>query len=416
MEWRRMCDAWALLAMVMVCLGMPVRANDFSPASEEFLPTGDYLCTGATGGDLSLPSDFFSDNQIGSLWWLEGSDLANCWLEETHQRLELRSTSKSQWASARYASDDWGLDSTRDFSLKVDFHHAVTSGNLSWLAVSLVPDLADRDVQRITFGVASDNGYSYFWSEATDEAGTRSHVAGRSQSGGTLYLSYSAGLDELYLSYKGYGAANAWMTVRGFVQGVWASSRVTVALEGGSNLTQVDSGQAYFDSFVVATGSRTAPRLSEVYRFWSPVTEAHFYTISKAERDKLIKGYSDVWTFEGAAFEAAKTPFTSSLAPVYRFWSDVTQSHLYTISETEKDKLLREYKKVWTFEGIAFYAYPPGRQPHETKPVYRFWSPVKTAHFYTINESEKDKFLKEYRDIYIYEGVAFYAYEGRDDR
>ncbi len=411
MEWRRICGVWATVAWAMICLGAPVQADGLVFASEALLPVGDYLCGGTGEGDLCLPSDFFSDNQIGSLWWLGADDLANCWLAETRQRLELRSTSKSQWASARYVADDWGLDTGRDFSLQVDFRHAVASDDATWLALVLVPDVADRDVQRITFGVGSDKGFSYFWYEAMDEAVTRSQFTSRSQSNGILYLSYNAGLDELYFSDKGYGAANAWTTVRGFVRGVWAAGRVTVALEGGSNLTPISSGQAYFDNFMVVTGSLATPRLSEVYRFWSPVTESHFYTISKAERDKLIKGYWDVWTFEGTAFKAAKTPFTSSLSPVYRFWSDVTQSHFYTISETEKNKLLREYKKIWTYEGIGFYAYPKGRQPYGARPVYRFWSDVKTAHFYTISESERDRFLKDHRGVYIYEGIAFYVHE-----
>jgi len=411
MEWRRICGVWGTVALAIICLSAPVRADDLSLAGEELLPAGDYLCSGTGGGDLSLPSDFFSDNQIGALWWLDGDDLANYWLAETRQRLELRSTSQSEWASARYVADDWALDTRCDFSLQVDFRHAIAAGDATWLAIVLAPDVADPGMQRVAFGAGSDKGSSYFWFEAMAETMTRDQFTGRSQSNGTLYLSYNAGLDELYFSDRGYGAANAWTTVRRFVQGVWGSSRVTVALEGGSNLTPISSGQAYFDSFMVVAGSLTTPRLSEVYRFWSPVTESHFYTISKAERDKLIKGYADVWTFEGTAFKAAKTPFTSSLSPVYRFWSDLTQSHFYTISETEKIKLLREYRKIWTFEGIGFYAYPEGRQPYGTRPVYRFWSDVKSAHFYTISESERDKFLKDYRGIYIYEGIAFYVYE-----
>lgn len=411
MERRRICGRWGMMALVMVCLGAPVQAQDPVFASEDVPAVEGCLGADASGDDPYLPSDFFSDNQIGSLWWLDADDPANCWLAETRQRLELRSTSKSQWASARYVAEDWGLDTRCDFSLQVDFHHAIASDDATWLAIVLVPDVADPGMRRVAFGVGGDKGASYFWFEAMDETMIRNQFTGRSRSDGTLYLSYDAGLDELYLSDRGYGAANAWTTVRRFVQGVWGSSRVAVALEGGSNLTAVGSGQAYFDNFMVVAGSATTPSLSEVYRFWSPVTQSHFYTISKVERDKLIKGYSDVWTFEGTAFKAAPTPFASSLAPVYRFWSDVTQSHFYTISETEKDKLLREYRKIWTFEGIGFYAYPEGRWPSGTRPVYRFWSDVKSAHFYTIDESERDKFLKDYRGIYTYEGIAFYVYE-----
>ena len=50
--------------------------------------------------------------------------------------------------------------------------------------------------------------------------------------------------------------------------------------------------------------------------------------------------------------------------PVYRFWSPVTGAHFYTISEREKDKLIEKYADVWTFEGPAFYAWPAPPEPN----------------------------------------------------
>ena len=116
MEWRRICGVWATVAWAIVCLDAPVQADGLVFASEALLPVGDYLCGGTGGGDLSLPSDFFSDNQIGSLWWLDGDDLANCWLVETRQRLELRSTSRSQWASGTGWKSWLGGIQSRPFS------------------------------------------------------------------------------------------------------------------------------------------------------------------------------------------------------------------------------------------------------------------------------------------------------------
>lgn len=410
MEWRRMCDVWVSVALVVICLGAPGYGGSSLIGSEGLVPEGDYLATGAAGG-TSLPSDNFSDGRVGPLWWLDGDDLDNCWLDETRQRLELRSTGRNQWASARYVADDWGLDTALDFSMRVDFHHEAKSSDHSWLVISVVPDVKDRDARYVDFGVGSDRGYAYFWFEAGDKWGTRSKLGSRSRNDGTLYISYSAARDELYLSYDGYGAHNAWATAEQFLKGSWASNSVTVILQGGSNLTRVSSGQAHFDNFIVQTGRRTPSVLSDVYRFWSPATNAYFYTINKTERDKLIRNYSDVWRFEGVAFKAAKTPFSSALAPVHRFWSDATGSHFYTISETERDKLVKNFRNVWTYEGVAFYAYPQGRQPSGTKPVYRFWSDVRMAHFYTISEAEKTRFLREFGHIYIFEGIAFYTYE-----
>jgi hypothetical protein len=43
-------------------------------------------------------------------------------------------------------------------------------------------------------------------------------------------------------------------------------------------------------------------------------------------------------------------------------------------------------------------------------PVYRFWKPADNTHFYTITESEKQKLIDSYSHICTYEGVAYYAY------
>jgi hypothetical protein len=147
-----------------------------------------------------------------------------------------------------------------------------------------------------------------------------------------------------------------------------------------------------------------------VYRFWSPVVNRHFYTIDEAEKNKLIDEYSHVWIFEGPAFHAWATKYFPSLAPVHRFWSDLSSSHFYTIGEAEKDFLIANYPHFWTYEGVAFHAYPEDSQPTDASPVYRFWNPSDNSHFYTIDPQEAEKILTQYSHAFIFEGIAFYAY------
>ena len=64
-----------------------------------------------------------------------------------------------------------------------------------------------------------------------------------------------------------------------------------------------------------------------------------------------------------------------------------------------------------TYEGPVFYAYPEGSQPVGSKPVYRFWSDVQTAHYYTISETEKGQIIAEQAGIWTFEGIAWYAYD-----
>lgn len=95
-----------------------------------------------------------------------------------------------------------------------------------------------------------------------------------------------------------------------------------------------------------------------VYRFWSEKLNAHFFTVNAAERDKLLVSYAGVWAYEGVVFYAyARGHQPADAYPVYRFWSGTLNCHFFTISEAEKNKLITQYASVWTYEDIAWYAY-----------------------------------------------------------
>jgi hypothetical protein len=146
-----------------------------------------------------------------------------------------------------------------------------------------------------------------------------------------------------------------------------------------------------------------------VHRFWSPLFNHHFYTVREAERDKLINNYPHVWMYEGIVYKAFLDSSQPGVTPIYRFWSDALKGHFYTIRTTERDKLISLYSHVWTYEGVALYAYPEGSQPAGAQTVYRFWSARYNSHFYTIRQSERDYLVKTHPLVWIYEGVAWYT-------
>ncbi len=76
-------------------------------------------------------------------------------------------------------------------------------------------------------------------------------------------------------------------------------------------------------------------------------------------------------------------------SPVYHFISTTTKRHFCTIKEQEKYDLLDHQSKAWKYQGIAFFAYPEGRQPPDARPVYRFWSQSLGHHFYTMDEATR---------------------------
>ena len=57
---------------------------------------------------------------------------------------------------------------------------------------------------------------------------------------------------------------------------------------------------------------------------------------------------------------------------------------------------------------MAFYAYPKEFQPVGTHAVYRFWSGTLNTHFYTTSPTERDKLLSDYG--WTYESVAWYDF------
>jgi hypothetical protein len=147
-----------------------------------------------------------------------------------------------------------------------------------------------------------------------------------------------------------------------------------------------------------------------VYRFWSPVAARHFYTIRKAEKEKLQRNFEGTWIYEGIAYGALMRNTHPNLVPVYRFWSDRLLDHFYTIDDAEKEKLISQQKDTWAYEGTAFYVWPDGRQPPGTCPVHRIRSTGTGSYFYTASQSEKDKLVKDYPQLCTYEGIAWHAY------
>jgi hypothetical protein len=163
---------------------------------------------------------------------------------------------------------------------------------------------------------------------------------------------------------------------------------------------------------VESTEFTTPTALRPVFRFWSPMVQRHFYTLSTGERDKLISNYSDVWTYEQVAYYAFAADTEPDVVPVYRFWSDTLGTHFYTTNSAERDKLINSYSQIWAYEGTAFFVYssslgsvhPPG-----TYPVHRLWSSSLGTHFFTARATEVQKLFALMPGVWDYEGAAWYT-------
>lgn len=180
---------------------------------------------------------------------------------------------------------------------------------------------------------------------------------------------------------------------------------VTSAVQNaGASITVTLSRQTH-------TAAPAAVKSQSVYRFWSPMNRTHFYTASLSERDQIIANYpTALWTYEGVSFNAFQTQEISTV-PIFRFWSPSFKSHFYTANQQERDSIIATFPaSTWTYEGIAFYAYPADTKVTNVVPIARFWSPDFRSHFYTASSVERDQVIAGYPShVWTYEGTDFFV-------
>jgi hypothetical protein len=239
---------------------------------------------------------------------------------------------------------------------------------------------------------------------------------------GGFDTTYNGGHDGFAAMFTGAGDL-AWSS---FLGGPEDDRATGVAVDGAGNIYLVgetasagwlrggfdETLDGQTDAFLLKVAD-TPPQVSNrcpVYQLWFSPSEQRLYTANEAERLRLITEFPEVWSDEGIAWYVPCDDSHRDSRPVYRFWSATDNAHFYTMSEGEKDLLIRDYEYFWQFEGIAFYAWSQESHPPETKPVFRFWSPANAAHFYTMNELERDDLIRNASDVWTYEGIAFYVW------
>jgi hypothetical protein len=149
--------------------------------------------------------------------------------------------------TADYSSNGWSLSTAEDFAVKVDFHYSDLSDGDGWAGITV----GDSN-SYVSISAGSDSNESYFYYEAIVDGNTISEKELRMVDDGTLYVSYNAALNDLYLSTVGFGSEDAynWSTTTSPIAGQWTDESVTVSIGGGTS-SAVDSGEAYLDDLTV---------------------------------------------------------------------------------------------------------------------------------------------------------------------
>jgi len=150
-----------------------------------------------------------------------------------------------------------------------------------------------------------------------------------------------------------------------------------------------------------------------VHRLYAQVSQAHLYTIGNAEAPGLSSQPYHAWLDEGVVFYAyPESRQPPDARPVYRLRSPDRDAQILTADERERERLTTGNPPVWTYDGIAFYAYLEDLHPPLTQPVHRFWSEAFKDYFYTASEVERQMLLDDPSRGWTDEGIAWYAIDG----
>ncbi|MBJ2162654.1 trypsin-like peptidase domain-containing protein [Acidovorax sp. IB03] len=141
-----------------------------------------------------------------------------------------------------------------------------------------------------------------------------------------------------------------------------------------------------------------------VYRFYNTITGTHFFTVSAAERDFIIRTYPQ-FNYENVAFYAYADA-ANGRSPIFRFYNNATGTHFFSASVAERDFVIATYPQ-FQYENISWYG--QATSGSGTSPIYRFYNPTSGAHFYTISAAERDFVIQTYKD-FQYEGPMYYAW------
>lgn len=154
-----------------------------------------------------------------------------------------------------------------------------------------------------------------------------------------------------------------------------------------------------------------APGSTPVYRFHNPVSGGHVYVSDVNERNHIYLNWGHEWKYEGVRFNvySSKVPGTTE---VYRFYSPRLQSHFYTTDANEKDRVIETQSNIWTYEKIAFYVYPTGANIDGSQLAERFWSDKFLRHFYSADAAEISTVKANWPTIWSPEGARFRVLPG----
>ena len=116
------------------------------------------------------------------------------------------------------------------------------------------PNNVEPRKQYVSFGIGCVSLFRSFWREWKDGYEVRWEFDGRSRNKVTLYISYDAASDTIYMGEAGYGPENAWQVLPDLVRGRWGRKPIYVFMGLYTEGAVVDAGKAFVDNFSLDQG------------------------------------------------------------------------------------------------------------------------------------------------------------------
>lgn len=298
-----------------------------------------------------------------------------------------------------------------------------TGGDRDWFAISLSAGSSYQFALNAASGSSLDpyvslrNAGGAILAEDDDSGpGLNSLLSYTPTASGTFYLdahAYSTSTGGYTLSVTGPGATPAPTASTGSTPVTAITAGGTVQTPGAAATSLADSGLAY-----VFQSSRSGAGIT-------PASYSYFYTTSATEAQSVLAHSDWPWVQLRSTFESAHSAPGSSV-PVFRFWSDRFQAHFFTISTAERDQLI-DWTRTgynnsdWRLESSeAFRVYtnsnPVDAAGRHAIPVYRVFiadkdfnsaNGMQSGHYFTAD-------VNQYNQLVTIagvsgEGVAFYG-------
>jgi len=216
------------------------------------------VAQGQTTAGTAVVQDNFDDNKMGTLWKVFGSDTTTK-ATEANKRLEFVTPADANEACVGYIGNKWWIEPSQDFQMKADLTFDAGGNTSGWVMLGFTPNPSAPADRYVMLGIGRSRTFKNYWWEARDGYATNMDFISRGANTVTLYISYDAWDDILYLGDAGYGEELAWQIVPNFMQNRWGRVPLYVILGVTTEKLAITSGTVTIDNFMLDKGKIGSP-------------------------------------------------------------------------------------------------------------------------------------------------------------